>query len=336
MIAHGRGCVSRASRLAIVALALTDIASVSAHHSNVIFDLDSVVTVRGTVSRYDWRNPHVYIYVESRDAVGAMVEWKLEADPTPIMARSGWARDTLAAGDVVTARAHPDAIQPNEHALLISLAKADGILLTMRSGGRASAQPATSLAGVWDGLRGAKSRTFNYGELTEKGKAAQAAYDESMNPVIDCIPFPSPSIVTAPYLQEIEVLGDRILIRTELFHVERTIYMDGRGHPENGKRTNQGHSIGRWDGDVLVVDTTLFADYRAGNRSGIPSGARKHVVERFRLSDDRTRLLVGYVVEDPEYMAEPMTGETFWDYAPDRRIEPFDCDAENARQYAYQ
>jgi hypothetical protein len=155
-----------------------------------------------------------------------------------------------------------------------------------------------------------------------------------MNPVIDCVPFPTPSIVSAPYLHEIVVEPDRIVLRTELFRVERTVYMDGRGHPADGERSNQGHSIGRWDGDTLVIDTVAFADYRAGNRSGIPSGASKHVIERLRLSEDRTQMIVEYRVEDPEFLAEPMTGETFWDYAPDRKLEPFDCDPDNARLYA--
>jgi hypothetical protein len=305
-----------------------------AHHSNVIFDLGTVVTLRGTVTRYDWRNPHVYVFVETQTD-GASTEWQVEADPTPIMARSGWDRDTLAPGDAVTIRAHPDATGRPDHALLVSLAKPDSVLLTMRSGGRDAPVAATSIAGVWDGLRGTKARTFDYGRLTEEGVRARAEYVESMNPVIDCIPFPSPSIVTAPYLFEVELRDDRILIRTEVFHVERTIWMDGRGHSDDLERTNQGHSIGRWEGDVLVVDTVGFTDYRAGNRSGIPSGAQKRVVERLRLSDDRTRLLVEYLVEDPQYLAEPMRGETFWDYAPDRALEPFGCDADNARLYAF-
>ena len=172
--------------------------------------------------------------------------------------------------------------------------------------------------------------------MTTAGQAAKDAYIESMNPVIDCIPFPTPSLVSAPYLHEIEVLDDRILMRTELFHVERTVWMDGRSHPRDIERTNQGHSIGRWQSGELLVDTVAFADYRAGNRSGIPSGAQKHTVERFRLSDDRTQMLIEYVVEDPEFLAEPMHGETFWDYAPDRKLAPFACDAENAKLYALQ
>lgn len=321
---------------ALVGIVLAIALPASAHHSNAIFDLTAELTLRGTVTRYEWRNPHVYVYVETADGSEQPVEWQLEGDPTPIMARSGWTGTSLVPGDVVTVRVHPDATGPQHHGLIVSLATPDGVFLTPRAGGRAAPRPAESIAGVWDGLRGARTRTYNYGELTAKGRAAQAEFRESMNPTMNCIPFPTPSIVSAPYLHEIEVLGDRILMRTELFHVERTIYMDGRGHPENGERTNQGHSIGRWEGDTLVIDTTLFTDYRAGNRSGIPNGAQKHVVERLRLSDDHTQLIVEYFIEDPEYMAEPMSGSTFWDYAPDRQIEPFACDPENARQFAFE
>jgi len=320
--------------IALLAVVLTAALPASAHHSNIIFDRDTEVTIRGAVSRYVWRNPHVYIYVEAPNAAGGTSEWQIEADPTPIMARSGWGQDSLLPGDPVIVRGYPDRTNPDEHALLISLATPDGVLLTMRTGGRDAPVAAESFAGKWDGVRGSFTRTFNYGQLTEKGLMAQAAYDESMNPVIDCIAYPLPTIVSSPYMFEVELLDDRVLIRTEFYNVERTIWMDGRGHPETGEPTTQGHSIGRWEGDVLVVDTTSFTAYRAGNRSGIPSGLEKHVVERYGLSEDRTQLNIDYVVDDPEYMVEPMTGEIFWDYAPDRAFEPFGCDSENARLYA--
>ncbi len=317
-------------------MALIISSPVSGHHSNSIFDLESVLILQGTVSRYEWRNPHVYIYVESRDDTGQLVEWQVEGDATPIMTRSGWAPTSLTAGDRVTVGAHPDRNAQRKHALLDSLTKADGVLLAPRSGGRASSIRATGLAGVWDSVRGYAGRRIHYGSLTEEGAAAQAAYTEADNEVSECIPYPLPTIAIAPYLNEIEILDDHILIRTEFFNVERTIYMDGRGHPQNGERTNQGHSIGSWEGDVLVVDTTLFSDSRTGNLEGVPAGAGKHVVERYELSEDGTQLMVEFVVEDPEYMVEPMTGSVAWDYAPDREILPFGCDPENARLYEFQ
>ncbi len=328
-----QGKLVRSFYAVFIAMTCVVTSPASGHHGNIIFDLNQVVTLQGTVSRYVWRNPHVYIYVEASDDTGERVEWQLEGDPTPIMTRSGWTSTILAPGDPVTVRMNPDRNPQRPHALLVSLLKADGLILEPRSGGRASTVGATGLAGVWDGLRGYNTRRFIYGTLTEKGAAAQAAYTEADNPVSECIPYPLPTIVAAPYLYEIEIRDDRILVRTELFNVERTFYMDGRGHPENGQRTNQGHSIGTWDGDVLVVDTTLFSDYRAGNRSGIPSGARKHTVERYELSEDRTQLIIDYVIEDPEYMVDPMTGGMVWDYAPDREMLPLGCNPQNARRY---
>ena len=326
----------RSAYAAIFAATWVVVSPASGHHGNIIFDLDRVVTLQGTVSRYVWRNPHVYIFVESRNHDGQPVEWQLEGDPIPIMTRSGWTRSTLMPGDPVTVRMNPDRNPQRPHALLVSLTKADGVVLVPRSGWRPSAVRATTLAGVWDGLRGYNTRRFIYGTLTEKGAAAQAAYTEADNPVSDCIPYPLPTIVAAPYLNEIEIRDDRILIRTEFFGVERTIYMDGRDHPQDGERSNQGHSIGWWEGDVLVVDTTLYADYRAGNRSGIPSGPRKHSVERYELSENGTQLMIDYVIEDPQFMVDPMTGGMVWDYAPGRELLPIGCDPQNATQYEFE
>ena len=317
--------------MAVVAACIAS--PVVGHHSAVIFDRSSSVAFTGTVTRYDWTNPHVYVYVETAADAGEPVVWQLETDATSILTRSGWTSESMTVGDEIVVRAHPDRNTERRHGLIVSLATADGVVLTPRSGGRAAPIGASDLSGVWDGLRGTATRRFIYGALTEKGRAAQARYSESDNPVSDCVPFPLPSIVAAPYLNEIEIRADTILIRSELFNVERTVYMDGREHPANGQRTNQGHSIGRWDGEVLVVDTTLFADNIAGNRSGIAAGAEKHVIERFELSETGTEISIEFIVEDPEYLAEPMIGGIVWDHAPDREFVPFSCDPEVAQRY---
>ena len=317
----------------LIAAALLVAPPASAHHSNSIFDLTSTVSLQGTVSRYVWANPHVYVYVEIEDDSGRLAEWLIEADPTPMMTRNGWTPTTLTPGDPVSVRANPDRNTQRSHALLLSLIKSDGVLLTRRSGGRASSVRATDLAGIWDALGSFNTRRITTGTATEKGAAAQAVYVEADNPVSECVPYASPNIARAPYLNEIDIREDRIFIRSEFFNVERTVYMDGRGHPENGERTNQGHSIGAWEGDVLVVDTTLFTDDRTGNGGGIPSGAQKHVVERYELNENQTRLMIEYVVEDPEYLVSATTGSNFWDYAPDREMLPFACNPQNAALY---
>lgn len=61
----------------------------SAHHSRAIFS-DDVVSFQAEVVRFEWANPHSYIYVRSQDATGATVEWEIETQSTPGLVRRGW------------------------------------------------------------------------------------------------------------------------------------------------------------------------------------------------------------------------------------------------------
>ena len=317
-------------------------ATASAHHSPAAFDLSSQVTLQGKVTRLDWTSPHTYVYVTVEGAPGKPAEWMLETDAVPILARSGWSRELVAVGSVVTVRANPDRNAQRNHALIVSIALGSGVVLTPRAAAAATTARATSVAGVWNGLRAFTQRRVGPVKPTAKGLAAMKAYTETSNPVTNCVPHVSPFLPTLPYLNEVEVRSDRVVIRSEFFNVDRTVYMDGRPHPKDGARTTQGHSIGRWEGNVLVVDTTLFADHMLGNYAGsgperreLPSGPRKHVVERYQLTEDRARLLVSTVVEDPDYLAEPLTMSTEWDYAPQQRLLRFGCDREQAGRYLF-
>ena len=331
------------------ALALTCSALPAAgHHSAKIFDPETVLALPGTVTRFNWANPHTYIYVETQNESGEAVEWEIETDAVPILARSGWSRDSIQPGDQVLIRARPDRNRQRNHALLVSLEREDGSVLSARSYFLRKPDDVRSLArasdfsGVWE-LRHDDYDIYYAGwgavAITEKAIAASADYDVRLDsPAAQCVAAPLPSILVAPYLNEIELREDAVVIRNERFNAERIIYLDGRGHPESGERTNQGHSIGRWEGDTLVVDTALFADHRApisgqqGNE-GVPSGAAKHVVERYTLSEDGSRLLIDFTVEDPEYLAEPFSGHVEWYYAPHFEMMGFGCDQENSSRY---
>ena len=325
-------------RFLIAALCLS-IDEVGGHHSPAAFDRSAAVGLRGEVTRYDWKNPHVYIVVDGVNDAGQAGEWLVEADPTPLMTRSGWSASTLAPGDAVSIRMWPDRDSRKRHGLLITLAKADGQTLGMRQASQpAAATVASDISGIWDALPHFSVPIVDQDvdpprSYTEAGLGARAAYDPGQNPTASCLTYPTPMLTVLPYLNEIEILDDRVRIRSELNSVVRTVYLDGRDHPADGPRTIQGHSIGRWEGQTLVVDTRLFADYRLAHGRGIPSGAQKHTVERFALSADGTDLDVEILVEDPEFVVGSYTVKTTWDYAPDRRMEPFECDPENARLF---
>lgn len=324
--------------LGIVA-ALLLIIPADAHHSPAAFNLNSQIAIQGKIARVDWTNPHVYLYVTVSSGLNGTVEWIIETDPTPILTRSGWSREALRVGSDVTVRASPDRNTQRNHAFLISLALSDDTVLVPRAPANRTVARANGLAGVWNALRGfglPRSGTF---KPTAKALAALKTYSEMNNPIGKCVPFATPSLTRLPYLNQIEVRKDQVTIRTEFFNVDRVVYIDGRGHSKNAARTTQGHSIGRWEGEVLVVDTTQFADHAVGNATaapGLPSGSQKHVTERFRLSDDRTRLIIDFLVEDPEYLAEPYAFTTEWDYAPEQRLLRFKCDPEQARRFTFQ
>jgi len=82
--------------------------SAYAHHGFVSwFDMSRSVTVKGTVTGYDWTNPHSYIYLDVKNEKGAVEEWRIELGAPGMLARAGWRRDTLKSGDEITAIGNP-------------------------------------------------------------------------------------------------------------------------------------------------------------------------------------------------------------------------------------
>jgi hypothetical protein len=312
----------------------------NAHHSEAGYNADAIVAFEGTVTRYGWRNPHVYINVETVDAAGNRVEWLVETGATPIMVRSGWSPESLAPGDKVSVRGHPDKQAGRPRAILLSMTKADGTVLAQVDG--TPEQPnasTTNLAGVWRGIPatiGSFAAALDAVPPTAAGAAARASYDFLTDPrAANCIAPQAPNIIMATvlYLSEIELGDDAVLIKSEFFDAVRTVYTDGRGHPENGPLTNQGHSIGHWEDGTLVVDTVQFAEQQSSNGQGIPSSPQKHMVERYSLSDDGTRMLVDVMLEDPVYLAEPFHGQLEWQYSPNLRLQRYNCDPEISRVF---
>ncbi len=325
---------------------------VSAHHSASIFNRETVLAFQGTVSHFNWTNPHVYIYVETRDEVAGLVEWEIETDATPILTRSGWTAESLPPGSQVVVRANPDRNGDRRHALLVSIEREDGVVLAARSDFLRTEDDtdllatAANLEGLWElSYRDYNSFYDVWAEvgLTPEAIVAQSAYDARTEaPAAQCIAHPTPTILVAPYVNEIVIQDDVVLIRSERFNIERTVYVDGRGHPENSEPLNQGHSIGWWEDDVLVVDTTLFSPNRSPifgrpiRPGGIPSGPSKHVVEKFALSEDKTRIVIEFSQEDPEYLTEPFASRVEWYYSPHLEMLGFDCDPENATRFTLQ
>jgi hypothetical protein len=92
--------------LAAVAVALTVWVGdrpVTAHHSFAAqYDRDKTVTLKGTVVRIEWANPHIYFYLDVKDEAGAAARWAIEGGAPTSLYRAGWRKDSLKIGDIVT------------------------------------------------------------------------------------------------------------------------------------------------------------------------------------------------------------------------------------------
>ena len=73
-----------------------------AHHSiSAEFDPTKTVTVTGVVTKLDWMNPHIWVYIDSKDASGKVAKWQFEGGPPNSLRRNGWTRNSLKEGDTV-------------------------------------------------------------------------------------------------------------------------------------------------------------------------------------------------------------------------------------------
>jgi DNA/RNA endonuclease YhcR with UshA esterase domain len=91
------------SLIAISSIMLAATAQVFAHHSFAAeFDANKRVTLKGTVTKVDWRNPHIYVYLNVKDGRGGVTEWACEGGPPNVLLREGWTRNSVKEGDEVT------------------------------------------------------------------------------------------------------------------------------------------------------------------------------------------------------------------------------------------
>lgn len=91
-----------------LAVALSSASHTSyAHHGTAGYDMQKVITVKGTVTEFDWTNPHCVIYVDAKAENGDLQHWVLELGAPQHMVRSGWTRSSVKVGDAIAAETHP-------------------------------------------------------------------------------------------------------------------------------------------------------------------------------------------------------------------------------------
>jgi hypothetical protein len=142
-----------------------------------------------------------------------------------------------------------------------------------------------------------------------------------LDPYMYCMPSGIPRSYTAALPFEIVQGAGRIYMIFQTNPLVRYIYTDGRDHPEGFPNTVMGHSIGKWDGDTMVIDTVDIDAATWLDTIGTPHSDALHIVERMRRLN-LTTLQIDFLFEDPKAYTKPWTGkkifhlDTHWEMIP--------------------
>ena len=289
-----------------------------AHHSRLAFDLEASIAVEGQITEVAWTNPHYYLAVTQSTATGD-VAWTFEGHSIPGLVRNGWTKNSLQLGSRVRVVANPSQDAEVPFGLLDYVTRTDGktFYSFKRPEGdtpKASLplQPASDMAGTWRLIRSLRANLVSVvappkdWALQPRAQAEVEKFDLRDDPALRCEALGLPRMLEWPYTQYWQSAGDGFSVEVEHSTEHRRIYSSLDHVPE--VRTPSGISIGtrQSDGSYQIV-TGHFLPQAWGNGRGISSSADKQVTERYSLVDGGYKLHLSYTLEDPIYLAEPVT-----------------------------
>lgn len=357
--------------LALVAVMAGCSAPLWAHHSMAAeYDQKKPVTLKGAVVKFDWTNPHVFVFVDVTARAGETDTWAVEFPSRIELKRDGWTQDSIHIGDVITVEG--------------SLARdgrkaAAGKVVVLAGGKKLSGAPAPFLkvsapakptprwpdghprlgfvpgeTGYWTSTAaavfeetGANVRVDPEGllaNINDAGKVApfqpwaKGLYEYRQknllkdDPMASCLPPGGPRQFQVPYgLQILEQPEkQRIFVMSGGGNRNwRLIHLDGRAHqPEDVIPTYYGDSVGKWDGDVLVIDTLGFNERFWFANGGLPHTESLHETERLSRPDFNT-LKYEVRVDDAGAYTRPWSASWDLKWVPNQEIEEYFCDEYN-------
>lgn len=172
--------------------------------------------------------------------------------------------------------------------------------------------------------------------LTPEAAAKAEGWDPLDEMTIQRVCLP-PSVVYSiqgPFPFEIYQTDDLIVFKYEYYDMVRLIFMDGRKHPgDEYPDSKVGHSIGHWEGDELVIDTTHIAASTITN-NGLDHTDDVHMVERYRLGDDGSKLVATQWFSDSAVLETDGARFISWDKQEGQYVNTYECDPSFALEYA--
>lgn len=328
----------RGATLCGIVVFLAAASTANAHHSAAPhFDLEKTIEIKGTVTKFEFVNPHGYVYLNVTGENGRKTPWRCELAARVALARLGWKQETFHPGQKVTIKGSPARREANV-CYLSSFTTEDGkeiqreAPITETANGApslvtdAASRPARTPAGqpnfqgFWVAATGPGGRGRGRGpgangapggrggdgrgpggrgrggppgapELTAEGEAAMKNYDQRFDdPAIKCSPA---NIIFGwthdQHVNEITQKADTMVLKFGYMDYVRTIHIGGQ-HAKSVSPSLGGHSIAKWEGDVLVVDTVGFKTGVLVPLSGMMHSNQMHLEERFTLDPAAGRL----------------------------------------------
>jgi len=318
----------RFTRAGLAALASLCVAGpASGHHSVAAeFDTTQQAELEGEITQVWFSNPHVRYRLTVTNGDGTTEDWELQGGNVTNLLRQNWTADSLRVGDRVTASG--DVGRDGAKKLRIrEVVTADGRVVPPpreRSGPRRDEILASAdkyygydreteypidITGPWrndyrwrvtvDDLE-PKPTPF-----TAEGRRLFEATEPWHDYSLRCLAPGLPRIFGAPYNMDIVDAGSHYLFVYIEHNTPRRIWMDGREAPPDMPATPMGFSVGHWEDDVLVIETThLTPAWLDG--SGLPmAGDGTRIVERYEFSEDRLSIERTMTIHDP-YYTEPL------------------------------
>ena len=206
---------------------------------------------------------------------------------------------------------------------------------TSQASGDKSMAPAPDFSGVWQVTRYERSIRTVEGKLPPLQPAAKQLYEQNivarkqLRPQSDmsrCVPPGTPRVMWAPLPMMILQTARKITFIHEYQHLLRHIYLDeALPAAADLDPTYMGESVGRWDGDTLVVETLGVNGKTTLDREGMPHSESMRVTERLRLIDNGKRLEDLVRIDDPQTFTTPWTARVVFERKPDVELKEYNC-----------
>jgi len=305
--------------VATMLLAVPAIAS--AHHS-VAYYGDEVIELAGEIVDVEWRNPHIRLTVEVVSDRGVREIWRMEGNSIYNLRRSGITADLFPVGERLIVSGNRST-RDERMMLAGSVLFSDGrefLLWDLEGRGQVedrlvdAATEARGIFRVWSVPRGnilPYLQQLADQSFTDGAIAGRASWDMLDNFATRCEPEGMPRIMVNPHPFEFIDLGNEITLRTELYDIERAIHMDRDSPPDDEPWSRLGYSVGIWEDGELVVTTTRI-NWPYFDNIGTPQSTEMEIVERFKLSDDQTRLDFDITITDPSTFTSAAKLQGHW------------------------